>query len=308
MPDDAPEWFSALEDLGCAPRAVIGAGMEGTVVALAAGSIVKVWHRRTRQELETLKTFYAAVGAAGLPFGVPTIVDVLSLRGRWGTLEVRLEGRPLWEQPGVSPPKDAQHVEAVLAVLAALSEVRPRPDMAILPVLDGEAAFDPSAPFASSLAALVESRAVTYEEPLGVRLPDLQEVVPAVIGRLVGLSSVSSALVHGDLVPQNILTANGRPTAVLDFGFLSTVGDPAFDAAVTTSIQDMYGPAAARVERWLDDAVVARFGYEPATLEVYRAAYALITANCFSASGSDGHFEWCARLLERPSVRNALGV
>ncbi|MEJ7690534.1 MAG: phosphotransferase [Nocardioidaceae bacterium] len=130
----------------------------------------------------------------------------------------------------------------------------------------------------------------------------------AVIGHLGRLSRVPPALVHGDLVPQNILTANGRPTAVLDFGFLSTIGDPAFDAAITASISDMYGPAAARSEALLDEAVIDRFGYDPARLAIYRAAYALITANCFSASGNDGHFEWCVRVLERPSVRAALSI
>ncbi|MEJ7690533.1 MAG: hypothetical protein WKF76_08990 [Nocardioidaceae bacterium] len=104
--------------------------------------IVKVWHRRARQELEILKIFYDAVGATGLPFAVPMIVDVLPLADRWATAEVRLEGQPLWQAPGISPPLDARHVEAIIAVLAALADVRPTPEMAILPVLEGEAAFD----------------------------------------------------------------------------------------------------------------------------------------------------------------------
>jgi len=308
MPDDAPEWFSALQDLGHEPQAVLGAGMEGTVVALADGSIVKVWHRRTRQELETLQIFYGAVAEAGLPFAVPRIMDVLSLGDRWATREVRLDGQPLWQEPGVSPPMNARHVEAVVAVLAALAEVRPTPGMTVLPVLDGEAVFNPDTPFATSLAGLVEGRAVRYEEPLKARLADLDALVSAVVGRLLSLPPMPSALVHGDLVPQNILTTQGHPTAVLDFGFLSTVGDPACDAAITASIQDMYGPAATHSEARLDEAIIERFGYEPARIGTYRAAYALATANCFSASGSDGHFEWCAHLLERPSVRDALGV
>jgi len=307
MPAETSQWFSALHDLGREPQAVVGAGMEGTVVALADGSIVKVWHRRARQELETLEIFYDAVGAAGLSFAVPEIVEVLWLADRWATVEVRLEGQPLWEAPGVSPPLDVSQVEAIIAVLAALADVRPTPDMAILPVLEDEAAFDASAPFAASLAALVKSRAAKHEAALAARLADLDALVAAVIDHLGRLSPVPPALVHGDLVPQNILAANGHPTAVLDFGFLSTIGDPSFDAAITASISDMYGPAAAHSEARLDEAVIARFGYEPARLATYRAAYALATANCFSASGSDGHFEWCMRVLERPSVREALG-
>lgn len=50
---------------------------------------------------------------------------------------------------------------------------------------------------------------------------------------------------------------------MLDFGFMTTIGDPAFDAAITASIYDMYGPRAAENEAILDEAIADRFGYEP---------------------------------------------
>jgi hypothetical protein len=93
---------------------------------------------------------------------------------------------------------------------------------------------------------------------------------------------------------------------VLDFGFLSTVGDPAFDAAVAAGVHDMYGPDARRWEERVDRAVIDRFGYDVGRLRIYRAAYALVSAHCFSASGGDGHFDWCARMLGRDDVRDAL--
>jgi len=54
--------------------------------------------------------------------------------------------------------------------------------------------------------------------------------------------------------------------------------------------------------------VAARFGQAPSRLGVHRAAYALATANCFSVSGSDGHFEWCVAMLQRADVREALDL
>jgi aminoglycoside phosphotransferase (APT) family kinase protein len=46
--------------------------------------------------------------------------------------------------------------------------------------------------------------------------------------------------IHGDLVPPNIHTdAAGRPVAVLDFGFYTTAGDPAFEAAVTAAVSQI---------------------------------------------------------------------
>lgn len=66
----------------------------------------------------------------------------------------------------------------------------------------------------------------------------------------------------------------------------------------------MYGVNATVAEAAIDEATTARFGYEPQHLMVYRAAYALITSNCFSPSGSDGYFEWCIRVL--PAAASSL--
>lgn len=300
------ELVELVRDLGLPATTVLGSGIEGTVLDLADGSVLKVWSRRTGDELQLLRGFYDSVAGAGLPFGVPQILEVRRVGGRYATVQVRLEGQPLWEQPGVSPPLDDEDVEAVITVLAALAAVQSAPEMAVLPVLEGEAAFDPGTSFERSLADLVEARALRHRGPLRARVRDLDHVVSVVTHRLRHLPFASPSLVHGDLVPGNILVSSGAPVGVLDFGFLSTVGDPAFDAAVTASIYDMYGPDAARTESRLDEAVSGRFDYPRARLLLYRAAYALITANCFSASGSDGHFDWCVRMLERPEVREVL--
>ena len=112
---------------------------------------------------------------------------------------------------------------------------------------------------------------------------------------------------HGDLIAANLLVDDRRrPAAVLDFGFLTTLGDPAFDAAVTSSVFDMYGDGARRTEATLEQAFTRRRGHDPARLGVYRAAYAVVTATCYSASGSDGHFAWCVAMLGRPDVRRAV--
>ena len=113
---------------------------------------------------------------------------------------------------------------------------------------------------------------------------------------------------HGDLVPGNILVAGEVASGLLDFGFLSTIGDPAFDAAGAASVFDMYGPDAERSEAAVDRAVAAHFAYDRERIVTYRAAYALVTANCFSPSGSDGHFDWCIRMLRRDEVRDVLGL
>ena len=52
----------------------------------------------------------------------------------------------------------------------------------------------------------------------------------------------------------------GRVAGVLDFGFLTTVGDPHFDELITASVFDMYGPNARRSEDLLSEAFADRLG------------------------------------------------
>jgi aminoglycoside phosphotransferase (APT) family kinase protein len=273
--------------------------------------VAKVWRRRTPTELAALLTFYGAVSRAGPPFRTPEIHDVLELDQGLVTVEARLPGTPLGGTGRDGWPELTDTaVGAVTDVLAGLAGVPLDPGMAALPVLEGEAPFEPSVrPFAASLADLVARRIERFRGPLSDRLPRLDALTDAVLERLGEPEARPSSLVHGDLIPANVHVDHaGTPVAVLDFGFLSTVGDPAFDAAVTASIYDMYGPRARDAETALDDAVADRFGHPAQLLAVYRAAYALVTSNCFSASGSDGHFAWCVRMLERADVLGALDL
>ncbi|QNN54277.1 phosphotransferase [Nocardioides mesophilus] len=305
-----PAWADLLRSQGHAPGPVLGSGMEGTVVALGDGLVAKLWRSRSAAELTRLQSFYEAVAAAGPALRTPRIHRVLHLDGACASVETLLEGRPLWQPSGTSPPliTDRQ-VGAVVDALAALAAVVPTAGMAVLPVLEGEEPFPTgTVPFERSLAALVQRRVERSQGPLAARLPDLDAVAAAVVARLRDLPPAPPRLVHGDLIPANVLVdQDSRPVAVLDFGFLTTVGDPAFDAAVAASVFDMYGPRARDTEALLDAAVADRFGYPAERLAAYRAGYALATSTCYSASGSDGHFAWCLRMLERPDVRAALG-
>ncbi len=261
-------------------------------------------------ELLTLRSFYEALSSAGPGVMTPRIHRILELDGQAATVETRLEGRPLRD----SMSDDAHHLNApavacVVDVLDTLARVVPTDAMKVLPVLAGEPAFDGQRTFERSLADLVERRAQKFRGPLSARIHQLDDVVTATSACLTEPEPAPPRLIHGDLIPANILVDSAtRPVATLDFGFLTTVGDSAFDAAITASIYDMYGPRAAVNEAILEEAIVDRFGYEPRRLLIYRSAYALVTSNCFSPAGTDGHFEWCLRMLARPQLREALDL
>ena len=300
----------ALIEAGYRPGKVIGAGMEGVVVDLGDDLVAKTWHTRSVEELERLRRFYQAVRDSGLALSSPTIVRVLAVGDRHATIERRLQGHPLREEMGDRSYELANaDVNCVLEVLAALQEVRATAPMSSLPVLAGEPTFRFDEAFGPSLAGLVERRVDRFHAVLGRDVPQLGRLVSALTSQLRALTIPRPTLIHGDLIPANVLVDDGHAaTGILDFGFLSTVGDPRFDAAVAAGIHDMYGPRGQLNEAVLDAAIVERFGYDQHVLHIYRAAYALVTSNCFSASGSDGHFAWCTALLNRPVVRRSLHV
>lgn len=285
------DWAADLAPLGLTPLGEIGSGMEGTVVRLEGDLVAKVWHAAGPDELAVRQRFYADVASA-LPLRTTRMLDVVRVGDRWASIEPLLHGTPL------AGPLDDAGADAVVDVLGSLASVAPTPAMTRLPALPQEAALDVSAGFEEGLARLVERRA---DDVLAAAVPGLS--VEAITSALRGLPPAPPALVHGDLIPANVLVDEaGRPSAVIDFGFLTTAGDPAFDAAVTASIFDMYGPAARATEARLD----ARLDVDPERAGVHRAAYAVVTATCFSPTGEDGHFRWCVAMLGRDDVLAAV--
>ncbi|MFB9312134.1 phosphotransferase family protein [Nocardioides plantarum] len=306
---------SLLTGLGLAPGEVLGHGAEGVAVALPGDRVAKVWHQPSLARARAAKATLDAVARSGLPFATPQVLEVLDPSDTGGvtvTIEAHLPGAQLGrayadgDGDGEPLPVDAARVDHLVAVLAALASVEPTAAMSGLPVLPDEPPFAAGGDFAEQLAALVERRVAQARGPLMAAVPDLGPVTRATVRALGGLAPARPALVHGDLVPMNVHVEDGRVVAVLDLGFLTTAGDPAFDAAVTASIFDMYGPRHRDSEAILDEAFTTRLGHDPHRFAVHRAAYALATATVFSPDGSDGHFDWCVQMLRRDDVRAAI--
>jgi aminoglycoside phosphotransferase (APT) family kinase protein len=255
--------------------------------------------------------FYADVAAAGLPFQTHEILAVEQVGGQAVTRERKLPGLPLQGRlsPGDRAPEPAA-AQCVIDVLRLLAGVRATISMRQLPVLDEDRAFwAGAATFQAALLALLDRRVRRFGEVIGGRLPGFDRTYASLQGRLAALTSPADTVIHGDLFAGNILAdEDGHPLAVLDFGFLTTAGDPRFDAAVAASIMNMYAPHSLAISRKLTARVAADLGYEPEVLLTYQAAFAVATSNAFTADGTDGHFGWCIAQLRRAEVLTALGM
>lgn len=306
---DLIEVLAVLRRAGIRHRQVLGSGMEGTVVDLGGGTVAKVWSGRSLADLRVLREFHDEVfrrrpGTSTV--AMPRILDLRDVDGTPVTIEQRMSGEPVWQADGTSPCLTTSHIDSMIEALAALAEIPGDPPLRSLRMLPDEPPFDPTAPFETELAALAARRATRFASQLRVALPDVDVLLTQTVEALHGIAPATPTLIHGDLIAANVMTSGGHASAVLDFGFLTTAGDPVFDAAVTASIFDMYGPRAREVERELDRAFLSTFTGDHRRYWVYRAAYALTTACCYGTDLSEGHFAWCVGMLDRPDVRASL--
>jgi len=296
------------------PADPIGRGMEGEVFTVEHRSdlVIKLWKRRSAADLERLRLFTSGLASAGLSVAFPQVHEVITVGDEVATVETRVPG-VRFGAGGPRPLASETQARVVVDILAALAEVRPRAELAVLPPLPDEDPFPADVDFGTSVGELIRRRHRVHAAVMTARLPEIGRVVAATVEAVRSIEPTVTALIHGDLVPSNLMITDADPGAeqlsgVLDFGFLTVVGDPAFDAAVTASIFDMYGENARRSEAILDEHIADRFGYPANTLAIYRAAWALITANAFGDDGADGHFAWCMDMIDRPDVRSALGL
>jgi aminoglycoside phosphotransferase (APT) family kinase protein len=289
----------------------LAAGAEGAIYDLGCGQIAKVWRERAAIELERMQLFYADVAAAGLPFATPEIIEVRQVDGTSVTYERKLPGEPLQNQLGLTDPEiDPAAVRCVVDVLRALATVPPTSSMRELAVLDEEQPLWSAAQgFRGAMIGLLGRRVARFGDVIRGHLPDFDRRYRALQDRLATISPFPDSVLHGDLLGGNILVDHDlRPVAVLDFGFLTTAGDPRLDSAITASVMNMHGPHAPSITRDLTTRLARELGYATEVLLIYQACYAVATSNAFTSDGSDTHFAWCIAQLRRRDITEALGL
>ena len=301
-------WLEYFASRGHDPRP-LAAGVEGAIYDLGDGLVAKVWRDRRHAELLRMQRFYTDVAAAGLPFRTPEILSVGQVGPASVTYERKLPGVPLQQRLGRDDDgADPAAARCVADVLRALATVPATPAMRQLAVLDEDRPlWDAASTFQEALAGLLRRRVARFGPVIRRHLPDFDRRCERLPERLRALTGPPDAVIHGDLVPANILVdEQARPLAVLDFGFLTTAGDPRLDAAIAASVMNMYGPHAPAITRALTARLARDLGYPAEVLLVYQAAYAVATSNAFTSDGSDGHFAWCIDQLRRPDITHLL--
>ncbi len=306
------DWIEYFRNNGFPSAMGVAVGMEGAVYSLLPRALVaKVWYRRGEAELRLLKEFYDTLKTSSGSIATPEILEIRLINGTLVSFERFLPGVPLQHHLSENAlHADETAVRTTAKVLSFLRTIHPQYPLRNLPVLDEAASPWRSAiKWSEAIQAVVTRRIGRFGQQLADEITDLDHVVASVNAFLPTRDDSQMGLIHGDLCGVNIMVDDAlQPTAVFDFGFLSTVGDPAFDASVSSAIFNMYGPNARSIDEEVTNIFELALGYPRKVLLAYRAVYCLLTSNAYSADGTDGHFRWCVSMLKREDVRMALDL
>lgn len=300
------DWLEYFAHRGYPAVQPLAAGIEGAVYSLGEEVIAKVWSGRPPVDLDLIRQVNADIARHHLSFATPEILKIEEHDGVLITYERKLTGSPLGSDSAVEQPNRdlaSAEVAAILSVLSGLAAVPGTEAMRSLTIQgDDRPLWLNHTRFPDALAALVERATRRHRDLLAAHISDLSVKIVRTVEALKALPDTPVTVIHGDLIPPNIhVDDTGRPTAILDFGFFTTAGDPAFEAAVTAAIWDMYGPHADEHLATLTKVFATELRYAPETLALYQTAYALTTYDLFASDGTDGHFRWCVGLLNRTS-------
>ncbi|WP_162907514.1 phosphotransferase family protein [Allorhizocola rhizosphaerae] len=306
---DAARWHRYLRETGFPLAEALSSGMEGLTFTLGRGLVAKVWFGRSASDVRPLVAFYEELGRQSLPFATPDVVEVREVDGRAVTIERFLPGVALSAALDSGAVKLAVAQDCALLVLEALATTQAGPAAEALPVFNERSPLRARAgqSWGEALVALLQRRLRQFGPQLRSVVTDFDKKVDRVCELLNALPPAPQQIVHGDLCLPNVLVDEaGRAQALLDWGFLSTKGDPAFDASTFAGFFDMYGPEARLRDAELTELICARLGYSKELLMLYRAYYAMIGSNAYGPTGQDWHFAWCVATLDRPDVAEAL--
>jgi hypothetical protein len=96
-------------------------------------------------------------------------------------------------------------------------------------------------------------------------------------------------------------------TALLDFGLLTMYGDPLFDIATGWVFFDMYDELKLNIRERLLSLVLQKLGsHIRGWLYRYVFLYSIISANTYSPTCADGHYQWCVANLNNQEYWNTI--
>jgi putative membrane protein len=284
-------------------RALIGSGGETEVFALDPYRVLRVYragHESPAATAVPLRQLYGFWSGVDIGVQLPLTYDIGERSGRLYTVDRRFVGQNFATWLSTAP-TDARRTALVTYVQAAnrLAQLpSPVPGFARLVGVGAPQTYDSLAALLWAMVSGPVSRSRNRLAADGVRV---DEVLTRLFAE-VGARTVTPALVHGDLCPENAyvsLGPDGQPwvSGIGDFSPHTHHGDPLMDVALGVAWIEMGRYPDARADgAWLTGLAVDRFGPDLAHwIGVYRRFYGLYFSDTFAVEPST--YAWCRTQL-----------
>ena len=284
---------------GIDPTATLGAGMEATVYARDAQTVLKLYHSPdVLPNLRTLQQFYDALDASRLPYALPRIITVEDHGEIVATVERRLDGTTMAQRlPDYLPSRLDDLIGRYLDATFALRTVRVRVPLGRCKLFD-PTGISVDADWHTFLRRYIEQASARLAPYFERDVRDWQRKRAVLRARLAHPYTGTVALIHGDIFPGNFLMVGDQITALLDFGMMTMIGDPLWDIATACAFFDMYDERGLHArDRCL---AMARerlgAGVQPRLL-LYILLFSVVGADAYDPTCTDGHYGWCVANL-----------
>lgn len=287
-----------LQRYGLLPAHLIRKGMEAEVYAFGTDSILKLYSGTTNLAyLTTLQTFYARIDPAVLSYALPYIETVAADGEICISIERRLRGDPMSNVLSTLTKKQTDNVmHAYLAAALELTKIQIPADFDHYKLFDAEGiSRRTDGDWHQFLRRYLAHKLIQVSAYLNRDVKDFEAKIQRLYTILAQPYAGSHHVVHGDFFPGNLLVDETyRVTALLDFGLLTMYGDPLFDVATAWVFFDMYDELQANLrERYLAIVLESLGCHVRPKLYLYVLLYSVLSANTYSSTCSDGHYQWC---------------
>ncbi|MBD3362153.1 phosphotransferase [Candidatus Dojkabacteria bacterium] len=311
------EYTQLINHIGMPHLKFLNKGMQCLVFEESEETVIKVYGTQIgKKNLYRLLDFYKSLDTSQVNFKVPKIKEIKEIKERILVREQKFRGVSL----NINRLKELEkkEIETFLAsYVDTLFQIQYIKSSFISKAepLDLSGKFFEYRQYVDWTNLIIHNMNRKYDAnrvEFEKEIRDIKQLMKLLTKEIKKIELKEYKLIHGDYFPANLMVnSNFKVTAVLDFGILTTLGDPLFDIALGWLFSDMYDQIKRfPIKDYVGNLIRKRIGDGNfKRLILYLLIYSLISADMYGTEDQErGHFNWAIENLKNREFRKLLVV